>query len=358
MRRGAKIVTGGVLILLISLAGLGLGGWLIWLAIESSNRTLGELMCIGGTLMTMFSGAVMLLSVGVIRSGLTAAAVDVKLDVRPTTARLGEALDVRVAVTPQRPVLAGPAYVRLVKEECLSYWVRSLLSKTQRRKEEEAAETTVQEVTLLTPPAELPPEIPFRWSARLHIPPDEAASFQREEVSSLGKDVHCVNWKVTLDLALKGWPDAGESVELQVLPVSATPLPAEADAMIMHGSPTDPLNLALARTRVQAGDTLDGTVHWAGESASDVWVSLGYRVIAEARTWTTVVDQANFRLSAGAQAPFALDVPVQGPLSYQGQLFTIRWFLLAKAGNAQREVELQVTAREEVQTAGELQRAI
>jgi hypothetical protein len=351
MRHGVKIIIGGVLTLLIGLAGLGLSGWLLWLAIESPNRTLSELMCVAGALTTMFSGAAMLLSVGMILSGLTATAVDVKLDVQPTTARLGEALDVRVTVTPQRPVLAGPARVRLVKEEHLSYWVRSLLSKTQRRKEEKVAETIVQEVTLFTIPTDLPPEIPFHWSARLHIPLDEATSFQHEEVSSLGKDVHRVDWKVTLDLTLKGWPDAYESVKLQVLPVSAMPLPAEADAMIIRGSLTDPLNLTLARARVQAGSTLEGTVHWAGEQASDVWVYLGYRVIAEARTWTTVVDQANFGLSAGAQAPFALNIPARGPLSYQGQLFAIRWFLLAKAGNAQREVELQVTAREEVQIA-------
>jgi hypothetical protein len=351
MRRGVKIVTGGVLTLLIGLAGLGLGGWLLWLAATSSNRVFTELTCIGGVLLVVFSGALGLMGFGILLNGLTAIAVDVQWDVQPTTARLGEMLNVKVTITPHRPVLVGPGHVRLVKEEQLSYWVRSILSKTQRRKEEDKAETIVQEATLLSRAAEQPPGVPLRLSAHLCVPPEEMASFQHEEVSWLGKDTHRVSWKVKLDLPLQGWPGAYRAVDILVLPVSAVPraMMDQMGALVVRGSLSEQLYLALAQTSVHVGDTLSGTVHWEGAEESTSWISGGSRIGAEAKTWTVVIGQANFKLSAGAQAPFTFVIPAEGPLSYTGKLFAIHWFALAQAGDKQKEVELQVMAREEAQ---------
>jgi hypothetical protein len=349
MRRGAKIVAGGVLILVIGLAGLGLGGWLLWLAATSSNRVFTELTCIGGVLLVMFSGTLGLLGFGTLLSGLTAVAADVQWDVQPGTAQLGETLNVKVTIMPHRPILVGLGHVRLVKEEHLSYWVRSLLSKTQRRKEEDTAKTIVQEATLPILPAELPPGVPLRLSTRLHIPPDEMASFQREEISPLGKDTHRVSWQVTLDLPLRSWPDAYKAVDVRILPVSTAPLAMtnQTGSSVVRGPLSEPLYLTLAQTSLCVGDVLSGTVHWGGSDEADVWVSAGYRTVAEARTWATVIGQANFKLSAGAQAPFTFVIPAEGPLTYKGKLFAIHWFVLARAGETQQEIEVQVRARGE-----------
>ncbi len=338
MRPAAQTIVKSIVLALLGFAGLGLGGWLIWLALELSSRGLGELACIGGSLLVMFSGVMLLISIGAFRQGLTAAALDFQFNVQPKTVRLGEDLDVRVMITPHRPVLVGPGYIQLVKTESFSFWIPALLSRTQRRNEEDSADIVVQEVTLLTPPAELQPGMPFRWSARLRVPPGEMASFQREEISPLGKDTHAVSWGITFDLALRGWPDAYRSVDIRVLPISVVP-PAGADqtqkALIARGPLTEPLYLTLAQASVHVGDTLSGTVHWEGREEATVWVSAGYRVVAEAKTWTTVIGQANFQLAAGAQAPFAFAIPAEGPLSYKGKLFAIHWFVLAQAGEKQ-----------------------
>ena len=350
MRHGAKIAAGGALILAIGLAGLGFGGWLLWLAATSpSNRVVTELTCIGGVLLVVFGAALGLIGIGTLLSGLTAIAVDVQWDVQPTMARLGETLNVKATITPHRPVLVGPGHVRLVKREHLSYWVRSLLSKTQRRKEEDTAETIVQEAMLLRHAVEQPPGVPLRLSARLRVPPEEMATFQREETSPLGKDTHRVSWRVTLDLPLRGWPDAYEAVDIRILPVSTAPraVTDQMGASVVRGSLGEPLYLTLAQASMYVGDTLSGMVHWEGREEATVWVSAGYRVVAEAKTWATIIGQANFKLSAGAQAPFAFAIPAEGPLSYKGKLFAIHWFVLARAGETQQEIEVQVRAREE-----------
>ena len=351
MRSATQTIVKGIVLALLGFAGFGLGGWLIWFALELSSRSLGELACIGGTLLIMFSGVMLLIGIGAFRQGLTAAALDFQFDVQPKTARLGEDLDLRVTITPHRPVLVGPGYIRLVKTESFSFWIPALLSRTQRRKEEDSADIVVQEVALLSPPAELQPGMPFRWAARLRVPPGEMASFKREEGSALGKDTHAVSWGVTFDLVLRGWPDAHKSVDIRVLPISMAPS-AGADqqiekALIARGPLTEPLYLTLAQASVHVGDTLSGMVHWEGREEATVWVSAGYRLVAEAKTWTTVIGQGNFRLAAGGQAPFAFVIPAEGPLSYNGKLFAIRWFVLAQAGEKQQEVEVRVRAREE-----------
>jgi hypothetical protein len=350
MRHGAKIAAGGALILAIGLAGLGFGGWLLWLAAtSSSNRVFTELTCIGGVLLVVFGAALGLFGIGTLLSGLTAIAIDVQWDVQPKMARLGETLNVKATITPHRPVLVGPGHVRLVKREHLSYWVRSLLSKTQRRKEEDTAETIVQEVMLLSHAVEQPPGVPLRLSARLRVPPEEMATFQREETSPLGKDTHRVSWQVTLDLPLRSWPDAYKAVDVRILPVSTASLAMtnQTGSSVVRGPLSEPLYLTLAQTSLCVGDVLSGTVHWGGSDEADVWVSAGYRIVAEARTWTTIIGQANFRLAAGGQAPFAFAIPAEGPLSYKGKLFAIRWFVLAQAGEKQQEMEVRVRAREE-----------
>jgi len=348
-----RTIVKGIALALLGFAGLclGLGGLLSWLGLELSGRGLSDLVCIGGSLLVMFSGVMLLIGIGARLRTLTSKALYFQCDVQPKTARLGEDLDMEVTITPLRPVLAGPGYIRLAKTESFSLSSIST-SRTRRRNAEESAYTVVQEVELLTPPAKLRPGMPFHWSACLRVPPDEMASFEREEASASGNDVHAVTWEVAFELRLQGWSDAYKSVDIHVLPINVAPH-AVADqaetAIVVRGLLTKPLHLTLARTSVHVGDTLSGTVYWGGGEEGTVWVSAGYRIVVKAETWTTIIGQANFRLAAGGQAPFAFAIPAEGPLSYKGKLFAIRWFVLAQAGEKQQEMEVRVRARGEAQ---------
>ena len=348
-----QAIAKGIVLALLSSVGLclGLGGLLSWLVMELSSRSLSELACVGGSVLVLLSGVMLLNGIGAFRQGLAATPLsNFQFDVQPRTARLGEDLDIQVTITPRYPVLAGPGHIQLLKSESFSCWIPTSLSRTRGHNEEDSARIVVQEVELLNPPAKLQPGVPFRWSARLRVPPDEMASFEREEAGALGNDVHDVTWDVTFRLALKDWPEAHKSVNIRVLP-SSVALHAVTDqverAVVVRGLVTEPLYLTLAQTSVPVGDTLSGAVHWEGGEEVSVWVSAGYRIVVQAETWTTIIGQANFRLAAGEQAPFAFAIPAEGPLSYKGELFAIRWFVLAQAGEKRQEIEVQVRAREE-----------
>jgi len=326
MRRGVPgilIGIGGALIAL-SLGAVGLGGWLAVRAGRAGDLEMALIWGCGGGLAALF---LLFLGVGFVSEGLTRMAATVHFEVEPRAARLGETLAVQIAVEAHRPLIAGPIRLRLMTKEFMAFWVWDWFRKTHRRKEEREQTRVVHEIQIADR-VELLPGLPQRYTAALAIPIDGMASFRREERGRLGTDVHAFEWWVELEVGLQGWPDAYEKIPLSVRPVRVSPaLEAPAAESVSDLPSSDPLRITLAAWSFPVGSALQGWVRWEGEARQRVQVEAGYRILAEGRTWTTLIGRAVYELDPGQEEGFAFEIPSDGPITRSGDLYDIRWFV-------------------------------
>jgi len=343
MRRGAPWIAIGAVLILLSLGAVGLGGWLAVRAGRAGDPKMALIWGCGGGLTAL---SLLFLGAGFASEGLTRMAATVHVDVEPRAARLGETLAVRIAVEAHRPLIAGPIRLRLMTKEFMAFWVWDWFRKTRRRKEEREQTRVVQEIQIADR-VELLPGLPQRYMAALVVPIDGMASFRREERGRLGTDVHAFEWWVELEVGLQGWPDAYEKIPLSVRPVRAAPAPEAPAAEPVSDLPSsDPLRVALAAWSFPVGSALRGWVRWEGEARQRVRVEAGYQILAEGRTWTTLIGRAVYELEPGQEEAFAFEIPSDGPITRSGDLYDIRWFVRGIADRPlARDLPAEVAAR-------------
>jgi len=85
-------------------------------------------------------------------------------------------------------------------------------------------------------------------------------------------------------------------------------------------------SLVLDHGVVECGGVLTGVVSWSGNTRrQQVGVALRYETQGRGDTDTGVVARCSLGVAAAGQSRFRLDVPPQGPVTYNGQLLRLFW---------------------------------
>jgi hypothetical protein len=86
------------------------------------------------------------------------------------------------------------------------------------------------------------------------------------------------------------------------------------------------LRVAADRTLVECGAAVTGTAIWTGNIGHRaVDVVLRYRTQGRGDTDASVVARCHLGVAEAGRARFRLDVPPQGPVTYNGQLLRLSW---------------------------------
>lgn len=84
--------------------------------------------------------------------------------------------------------------------------------------------------------------------------------------------------------------------------------------------------LLLDGVQAECGGAVTGTASWSGNRGNrPVAVVLRYRTQGRGDTDSAVVARAELGVAESGQARFHLDVPIAGPVSYNGQLVRLLW---------------------------------
>ena len=118
--------------------------------------------------------------------------------------------------------------------------------------------------------------------------------------------------------------------------------------------------LVLDRDAVAAGSFLTGTLQWtgAGRPARRLFAVLEWRTDGEANVARGIGRGVQIPIVPGQREgnfPLRLLVPYEGPVSYEGTLLSIRWFLRVRVD--QRGVDDQVEMEVKVVPRGMSSRA-
>ncbi|HEY8132633.1 MAG TPA: sporulation protein [Thermoanaerobaculia bacterium] len=94
------------------------------------------------------------------------------------------------------------------------------------------------------------------------------------------------------------------------------------------------IRLDLAQDAIQNGDHVRGRAQWTseGKDARKLEVLCRWRVEGKGSKHEEIID-LEIDVAPGAQAtiPFDFEIPMDGPLSYEGKLFRIVWEIVARA---------------------------
>jgi hypothetical protein len=102
--------------------------------------------------------------------------------------------------------------------------------------------------------------------------------------------------------------------------------------------------LALDRGVIECGAAITGTANWSGNHRHRrVGVVLRYWTQGRGDVDAAVVDRCYLGVDEAGQARFRIDVPQQGPVTYNGQLIRLFW---------QAEVRIPVTRASGRPTSG------
>lgn len=98
------------------------------------------------------------------------------------------------------------------------------------------------------------------------------------------------------------------------------------------------IRIELAQERVRNGERVTGRAVWSGDGAQTIEVVCGWRIEGRAGRRETIIGRVDADASARSEVvlPFEFEIPISGPLSYDGKLFRITWEVDAGAG---RDVE-------------------
>ncbi|RMG65452.1 MAG: hypothetical protein D6709_02625 [Chloroflexi bacterium] len=322
MKYSIGLILTGIVLGLWGLAGMALGGWLFW---TTPSRTwwdeLGALIIVLGFI--FFGGGVSTLI-----QGLTASTAVAHVAVAPAEARLGETLTLHITLTPRRTLRAGPATLTLNGKEFIKLWSGHITwSHTAQ---------IVHQTLTLAETVDLVANQPQTYTAQLTLPLEAMPTFYRKEVLDCKL---AFDWEIAFRLRLPGSPDLKEAVSLHVLPQAAKrPIVVSPSAPSLLT--TDSLHLNVSRTTSALGDAVTGEITWfdLADAARPraLRIELGYRTVAgkwfwEKRRWEHVVDQATLSPLPSQRQRFTLRVTPESPLSYDGRLYQITWFLRAVA---------------------------
>ena len=109
------------------------------------------------------------------------------------------------------------------------------------------------------------------------------------------------------------------------------------------------IRIELAQERVRNGDRVSGRAVWSarGEFARTMEVVCGWRVEGRAGRRESIIGRVD--ADAGSRSeivlPFEFEIPMAGPLSYDGKLFRITWEVDAGAGRDVESKTFAVVAR-------------
>ncbi|MEK6372019.1 MAG: hypothetical protein AABO58_04935 [Acidobacteriota bacterium] len=102
------------------------------------------------------------------------------------------------------------------------------------------------------------------------------------------------------------------------------------------------IRIELAQERVRNGERVTGRAVWSsgGDPAQSIEVVCGWRIEGRVKRRETIIGRVDADASARTEVvlPFEFEIPIAGPLSYEGKLFRITWEVDAGAG---RDVESQ-----------------
>ena len=103
------------------------------------------------------------------------------------------------------------------------------------------------------------------------------------------------------------------------------------------------LRLAADRTLVECGAAVTGTAIWTGNTGQRaVDVVLRYETQGRGDTDALVVGRCHLGVAEAGQARFRLDVPPQGPVTYNGQLLRLSWQAILAVKTSLAVVDLTV----------------
>ncbi|GIV84800.1 MAG: hypothetical protein KatS3mg052_1807 [Candidatus Roseilinea sp.] len=322
MKDSIGLILAGIFIGLLGLAGMALGGWLFWTA--PSHTWWDELGAWVGVLGFIFLGGGILTLI----QGIAASAATAHITVAPAEARLGETLTLHITLTPRRAFRAGPATLTLNGKEFIKLRAGHITwSHTAQ---------VIHQALTLAETVDLVANQPQTYTAQLLLPLDAMPTFHQEEV------LNCklaFDWEIAFRLRLPGWPDLKEEIALHVLPQAAKrPIVVSSSAPSLLT--TDSLHLNVSRTTSALGDVVTGEITWLDLNDASrpraLRIELGYRIVVgkwfwEKRRWEHVVGQATLSPTPGQKQRFTLRVAPESPISYDGRLYQIAWFLRAVA---------------------------
>jgi hypothetical protein len=90
------------------------------------------------------------------------------------------------------------------------------------------------------------------------------------------------------------------------------------------------IRLELSQETVRTGEQVAGSASWSssgGKAPNSFEVICRWRVEGKGRRKEQFIDRA----TGGNQVAFNFEIPLQGPLSYEGKLFRVVWEIVARA---------------------------
>jgi hypothetical protein len=109
------------------------------------------------------------------------------------------------------------------------------------------------------------------------------------------------------------------------------------------------IRIELAQERVRNGDRVSGRAVWSsgGDPAQTIEVVCGWRIEGRVTRRENIIGRVNADASARTEfvLPFEFEIPMTGPLSYEGKLFRISWEVDAGAGRDVEAKPFTVVAR-------------
>src|SRR5471030_2511064 len=101
------------------------------------------------------------------------------------------------------------------------------------------------------------------------------------------------------------------------------------------------IRLEVTQESVRTGERVTGVALWSSSNAKaprDFRVTCRWRIEGKGRRKDNVIDTA----AGGNQVAFDFEIPLSGPLSYDGQLFRIIWEVVVTAYMPFARDEVQV----------------
>lgn len=96
------------------------------------------------------------------------------------------------------------------------------------------------------------------------------------------------------------------------------------------------IRIELAQENVRNGERVSGRAVWSsgGEPAQTLEVVCGWRIEGRVKRRETIVGRVEADAGARSEVvlPFEFEIPLAGPLTYDGKLFRITWEVDAGAG--------------------------
>jgi hypothetical protein len=96
------------------------------------------------------------------------------------------------------------------------------------------------------------------------------------------------------------------------------------------------IRIELVQERVRNGERVSGRAVWSsgGDPAQTVEVVCGWRIEGKVKRRETIIGRVEADAGGHTEVvlPFEFEIPLTGPLSYDGKLFRITWEVDAGAG--------------------------